>query len=502
MIKKLIGILFFTLSIILNGCVSPDKDGRSIGLINPESQGISSKAILEFLEAAERERRDDLHGIIILRHGQKIAEGYWAPYNAESPHMLFSLSKSFTSSAIGIAQDEGLLSIYDPVISYFPKEMPDSVSINLKAMRIKDLLRMTTGHDRDATGRMQSGGESWTSNFLSLEVEHLPGTHFVYNTAATYMLSAIVQKASGETLLQYLKPRLFDPLDIINPTWEVSPEGFNTGGYGLKVRTRDIVSFGQLYLQKGNWNGKQLISEAWIDEATSLQTSNGSNPDSDWNQGYGYQFWRCRHNLYRGDGAFGQYCIVMPQYDAVVAINSGTNDMQAIMDLVWDHILPAFKDEALPADEESYNALKEKLSGLSISTVEGENASSLAESVSNQPYVMKSNETGIVSIKFDLTSEDKSITFTSKDESLKIPVGYGSVKQGEMLIPRYGKQVVASSGAWISESNYRVKMCYYETPFIITFDFIFGDKILTMNADMNVSMANRRFLELTGEKVE
>jgi hypothetical protein len=313
------------------------------------------------------------------------------------------------------------------------------------------------------------------------------------------MLSAIIQKVTGETLLQYLTPRLFDPLDISNPTWEVCPEGINTGGWGLKVRTKDIANFGQLYLQNGKLNGQQLISEDWIEEATSLRTSNGSNPDSDWDQGYGYQFWRCRHNLYRGDGAFGQYCIVMPDQDVVVAITSGTNDMQAIMNVLWEHLLPGFRDKALPPDEENYLALENKLSGLSISKVEGEETSTFADVISGKAYTMEMNETGIESLVFDLTGEEKSITFTSKDESLKIPVGYGSTEPGEMLFPRYGKQPVASSGAWISNNNYRVKMCYYETPFIINFDFIFADNILTVNADMNVSMGDRKFLELKGK---
>ena len=139
------------------------------------------------------------------------------------------------------------------------------------------------------------------------------------------MLSAAVQKATGQTVLDYLKPRLFDPLGIEHPTWETSPQGISTGGYGLSIRTEDIAKFGQLYLQKGKWQGKQLVPEAWVEAATARQTSNGSNPKSDWDQGYGYQFWRCRHGAYRGDGAFGQYCVVLPEQDAVIAITSGVH---------------------------------------------------------------------------------------------------------------------------------------------------------------------------------
>ena len=160
------------------------------------------------------------------------------------------------------------------------------------------------------------------------------------------MLSAIVQKATGMTVLDYLRPRLFEPLGIEHPTWETSPQGISAGGFGLSIRTEDIARFGQLYLQKGNWQGKQLVPAAWVEAATARQTSNGSNPKSDWDQGYGYQFWRCRHGAYRGDGAFGQYCIVLPEQDAVIAITSGVKDMQAVLNLVWDKLLPAMKPVA------------------------------------------------------------------------------------------------------------------------------------------------------------
>jgi CubicO group peptidase (beta-lactamase class C family) len=396
--KKPISIISLVLLVIIFSCNQRDSSDDGSALYTPESQGIPSKAIISFLEAAENERPDDMHSIIIMRHGEKITEGYWAPYNEESNHMLFSLSKSFTSTAIGIAQDEGLLSIYDPVISFFPESLPDSISPNLKSMRIKDLLRMSTGHDQDATGRLMGNGTTWVEAFLSLDVEHKPGTHFVYNSAATYMLSAIIQKVTGETLLDYLTPRLFEPLGITNPIWDLNPDGVNVGGWGLNVRTKDIASLGQLYLQKGLWNGERLVSEAWVEEASSLQTSNGSSPDSDWDQGYGYQFWQCRHGLYRGDGAFGQYCIVMPEQDVVVAITSGTNDMQAIMNLVWDHLLPAFQDDALPPDEESYNSMINKLSGLKMSTIDGENSSKIAETISGKKYELEENALGMKSM--------------------------------------------------------------------------------------------------------
>ena len=185
--------------------------------------------------------------------------------------------------------------------------------------------------------------------FLSIPIINEPGSKFLYNSLATYMLSAIVQKVTGEKVVDYLTPRLFEPLGIQGMDWEVDPMGINTGGWGLRVKTEDLAKFGQLYLQKGMWNGKQIIPADWIEEATTAKIM--QDPDapqsrkdsSDWLQGYCYQFWRCRNNAYRGDGAYGQFIIVMPEKDAVVAITAETSDMQDEINLVWKFLLPAFE---------------------------------------------------------------------------------------------------------------------------------------------------------------
>jgi CubicO group peptidase (beta-lactamase class C family) len=205
--------------------------------------------------------------------------------------------------------------------------------------------------------------------FLEHPVAHAPGTWFRYNTPSTYLCSAIVTKVTGQTVLEYLKPRLFEPLGITAPTWGVSAEGYSLGGYGLFARTEDIAKFGLLYLQKGQWNGKQLIPESWVATATAQHVANdqapsGKNPD--WRQGYGFQFWRCRHNAYRGDGRDGQICLVMPDQDAVVAITAQTGQMQAELDLVWEKLLPAFRPTALPVDSVAHENLQQTLAHLEI----------------------------------------------------------------------------------------------------------------------------------------
>ena len=487
--------LVFSLSFLL--CKAQNEKVESS---TPESLGISSQAILDFIEAAEKERPNDLHSFILTRHGKIAAQGWWNPFQPESPHMLFSLSKSFTSTAIGIAQTEGLLSINDKVISFFPDQAPDTPSKNLQAMRVRDLLTMNTGHNEDATGRMTKDTISWIKGFFSLPVEHKPGTHFVYNSAATYMLSAIIQKVTGKKLIDYLTPRLFEPLGIQNPSWESSPEGINFGGWGLKVRTKDIASLGQLYLQKGLWQGKQLLPAAWVNDATTKQTSNGSNPESDWEQGYGYQFWLCRYGLYRGDGAFGQYCIVFPKQDAVLAITSGTADMGAIMNLVWKHLLPGLKEKSLEENKETYTMLQNKLSSLSLYTINGKPTSRRAAVISNQKYSLTANDEGITSIAFDFKTKNPSVTFTMRERPFTLPLGIGKLKNGSYLTPTGDSTPVASSGGWITPDTLQVRLWLYETPFSFTYDFTFDKNEVNIIRTSNVNIGPATKVEMKGTR--
>jgi len=322
----------------------------------PESQGVPSQAVREFLQAADK--INTLHSFMLVRHGRVIAEGWWKPEAADKPHVLHSLSKSFNATAVGLAIEDGKLSLEDPVLKFFPADAPASPSDNLKAMRVRDLLTMTCGHDTEPKA---VGGAPSVQQFLANPVPHEPGTHFQYNTMGSYTLSAIVTKVTGQTTLEYLKPRLFEPLGIENPVWESSPEGYSLGGYGLKLCTEDIAKFGQLYLQKGKWNGKQLVPEKWIEQATSKQVPNDQAGHAkmgvDWRQGYGFQFWRCTHNSFRGDGAAGQLCVVIPEKDAVMAITADTGSFQDEMNAIWDHLYPAFHSALLPEDATSQSEL-------------------------------------------------------------------------------------------------------------------------------------------------
>ena len=317
--------------------------------ITPEEAGVRREGILRFLEEM-KEKHLHMHDMMMLRHGKVFYEASFAPWSRDNLHMLFSLSKSFTSTAVGFAVQEGLLSLTDRLVDFFPELLPAGPCENMQKITVKHLLTMNTGHGVEP----EDHSDCWEKGFLRSYVEFEPGTHFLYNTFGTYMLSAIVQKVTGKKLLAYLREKLMDPLGMSPDIWtEESPSGVATGGYGMNVRVEDIAKLGQFYLQRGKWEGGQLLNEQWIMDAQTAWSDNSpTGGDSDWGRGYGYQFWMCTpKHVFRGDGAFGQYCIIMPDQDMVIAINSGVEDMGAVMKSIWDNILPAVDAFADAGDE-------------------------------------------------------------------------------------------------------------------------------------------------------
>lgn len=475
----------------------------------PEAQGISSASILSFVETIE-EQIDALHSFMLVRHGQVVAEGWWSPYGPTDLHMLFSLSKSFTSTAVGLAVAEGRLTVTDRVISFFPDDLPDNVSDNLAAMQVHHLLSMATGHTEDTTRYLHTAEDgNWVKAFLARPVEREPGTHFLYNTGATYILSAIMQKLTGQTLLQYLRPRLFDPLGIGEATWESCPRGINTGGYGLKITTEDIACFGQLYLQQGVWAGQQLVPADWIAAATAKQVSNGSKPESDWEQGYGYQFWRCRHGAYRGDGAFGQYCIVMPEQDAVLAITSGLSDMQAPLNIIWEKLLPALTPTALPADRASHAALQQKLARLALAPQAGSASTPLAAQVNGRRYefagdAQQSDNNDLAQIHavtLAFGENGTTVTLHNNYGEQRLACGYGEWHTGVITVDHRGPGAVAASAAWVTDDTYVIKYYFYQTPFCNTTTLQFTGDQLIYQGRLNVSFGPTEFPQLVGRQV-
>jgi CubicO group peptidase (beta-lactamase class C family)/predicted glycoside hydrolase/deacetylase ChbG (UPF0249 family) len=485
--KKALFLLFLSISLFAQKPISLPRS-------SPEAEGVSSEAIANFVEAASNSKHE-FHSFMVVRHGKVVAEGWWNPYRADLKHTMYSVSKSFTATAVGLAVSENRLTVNDKVISFFPDDLPSTISPNLAELRIKDLLSMSVGQSPEPQGMVMT--DNWVKTFLETPIVYQPGTKFLYNSAATYMLSAIVQKVTGQRVIDYLKPRLFEPLGISGIDWETSPSGINVGGWGLRLKTEDMAKFGQLFLQKGNWKGKQILPTAWVEEATSMKimqnpnASQAKKDSSDWLQGYCYQMWRSRNNSYRGDGANGQYIMVLPEHDAVIIVTAEAPDMQGEINLIWKYLLPAFQPQKLPKNAAALANLKTKLAAMAL------------------PLAAKSTpnalETQLVGKRFGITSSDKTfadIGFQFKDDvchlNLKtdsathvIPFGNGrwvesmTTKNGPYLVARaknnrigLGAFKVAGSYVWTSDKTLKLTLRYVESPhtetILCSFD---GDRV-------------------------
>ena len=472
----------------------------------PEAQGVPAQAILDFAKSADATIRD-FNSFMLVRHGHVIAESFWQPYAPGRKHTLFSLSKSFVSSAIGMLVDAGKLSVDAPVLSLLPDEAPDNPSDNLKAMRVRHLLSMSTGHEVDTTGSMfSSGASSWVRAVLSQPVTHVPGTHFVYNSGATHVLAAIVQRITGERLSQFLQPRLYAPLGI-DASWMTDPNGIDMGGWGMSTTTESIAKFGQLYLQKGMWQGQRILSDTWVTQATSKQVDNANPADPiqpiDWAQGYGYQFWRCQHGLYRGDGAFGQYCVVMPEQDAVLAITSGVPNMQAVLNLVWRILLPALGQSAGVSPDASATALlSSTLGSRRIAPVEGQRPSATAKRVSGTSFKLEPNDRGTTSLTFEFDNDGCTLVRQNAHGTEHIRCGYGDWRASEARLESFlglgGHTPTAASGAWTSADAFTMKVVFVETPFIETYVCHFGQNTLIVEPQVNVGFGPTTLPTLIG----
>ncbi len=483
----------------------------------PETEGVSSAGIDSFLTAEARSVHE-FHGFMFLRHGKVIAQGWWDPYKPTLKHTLYSTSKSFTSTAVGFAVSEKLLTVNDKVISFFPKSLPDSISPYLAQLTVKDLLTMSAGQTPDPTSSIPFKPGSWVKAFLALPIANKPGTVFLYNTMATYMLSAIVQKVTGQKEIDYLKPRLFDPLGIKGMDWEESAEGINTGGWGLRLKTEDIAKLGQLYLQKGMWNGKQLLPKAWVEEATTFKidqapgVAQSKKDSSDWMQGYCYQFWRCRHNAFRADGAFGQYIIVFSEQDAVIAINSESPDMQDELNLVWKYLLPAMQPGSLPANNAAESALEQHLAALNLPPLS--NTDKGATSVTGQTFSFQPNALKFKSVSLNISNgtchlilKKDSTTYTLNFDSGKWLIGQTAMPGPGLLtsanenFSMLTSYKIAGSYGWIDGQTLKLKLHYIESVHGEAFTFKFDGSKLTATVEYSEDFGKRKTM-LNGDLVQ
>jgi CubicO group peptidase (beta-lactamase class C family) len=484
---------------------SPHEHG-ALPRSTPEAEGVDPAGLLGFVEGLEQ-KIDAVHSVMLVRHGKVVLEGFWAPYAAGDLHVMYSVSKSFASTAIGIAQQEGLLRVHDLVLPYFPELAPEKPAEQMKNMRIHDLLRMSSGHQNDINPVIKARADGqWVRAFLATEVENKPGTHWVYNSGASYMLCALVQKVTGTTVEEYLRPRLFEPLGIERWFWCKSPEGVTLGDGGLSLRTEHLAKFGLLYLQQGSWAGRRILDENYVREASARQTSTGGNPDGNWDYGYGYQFWRCKGAGYRADGAFGQFSFIMPEHDAVLAVTSGTGDMNGVMDSVWHHVLPALRAKPLPVDPARRARLENKLGTLALPVQAGRPSSERAPAVSRRTYECEANELGIRTLSVDFDVADPVLRIEDGDGQHRIECGAGRWLRGRTsfqsrISNQYSapEQGIAASGAWTENDVYSAKLCFHESPYTLTGRLTFAGKEVLIDFEHNLRWGETKRPRIIGK---
>ena len=424
----------------------------------PESQGVPTSAVRELI--ATLDRVDSIHGLMIVRHGHVIAEADWAPYRASDPQHIFSISKSFLSTAFGFAIAEGLVSLDDRIVDLFPESAPAVVDDRVAALRIRHLLAMASGHPDDTMDALFAAGDGdWVAAFLAVPLEHDPGTHFFYNTGASYVLSAVAQKVTGQRLLDYLGPRLFEPLGIEGASWAQSPSGVDLGGFGLSVRLGDIAALGELYLRRGRWGDRQLLPADWVDQATSAHSDNSADDgtEDDWAQGYGYQFWRSTHG-YRGDGAFGQYCLVIPEHDLVVAITGSLPDMQLPLYPFWEGLLPSLSDAPLDEDPDAAAALAADVTRLSVPAPGMVRGDGDRPRVDGVLFDLEANDHGFETVSLRVGDASTSIVLRAGGADTVLEVGFGEWVRGTFAFWPEAGTSFAARGGWVGEREFRARV--------------------------------------------
>lgn len=465
----------------------------------PEELGISSSSILNFIEAVDQ-RSIKLHSLMILRHGKCAASIWWRPYSPEIPHHLYSLSKSFTSAAIGFAVDEGLLSLDDRITKFFPRRVGKRADPRIYSVTVEHLLNMTSGAVLVNETGMYAKSD-WVEWYLNAPLTSFPGEKFVYNSLNTYMLSAIIRKVSGVGLTEYLDERLFKPLNIETPIWQKCPMGIECGGWGLALKTEDIAKFGQLYLNNGVWEGKQLLPKGWAETSGSFHADTTSdtkftdNPNS--TAGYGYQFWLCRNEgWYRADGMMGQYAIIMPDKDMVIVTTAGCPVQLDVLDVLWDTLIPAI--DVIPEKSEPgpyYKKLNDLAAQISLPTPQAvARAREIEDRISGRVYELPINlfsmlplvvrylydltPMGIDSLRFDFGDDISYLHWHEDGCDMCVPFSLNGEFTACTLNYSGSEFETRVFAAWVDQKTLEIDIRLIRTPHMLVARFVFEDDVI------------------------
>ena len=455
------------LAIGLMASLSANAQTNELPRSTPEEQGVPSKALVALFDSLHALPLTDMHAVVVMRHGKVIGEMYPKPYAPEYRHTMYSCSKTFVGIAVGLAIEDNRLRLDDRVAAIFPELLPDSVSKDLADMTVRHLLTMASGVKPD--WNMRSRGKEWIRTFLSKPVE-APGTKYAYDSMVSYMLAAVVQKVTGKKLTEYLQERVFTPMNVTEWAWEESPEGVNTGGWGVHIQPESLAKFGQLILNEGRWEGKQLVSAEWIREMCKKHRETGR-------EVYGYHIWHCggHDGAVRADGALGQYVISVLDKDMVVVMTEATlGNGRDQRRLIWDVLLPYIQDEPLPTNKKDYQKLLKKQDGYKLAEVKGKASSAFASNWENKTIELGKNTFGWKSLKLNFGKKQVTMTVTeTSGKSYELPFGFQqwmtttfdayppySITPIDRFKGLEGPYYASGSYAWISKEELQLKAHY------------------------------------------
>jgi CubicO group peptidase (beta-lactamase class C family) len=465
----------------------------------PGEAGIDARVLENFLHALDADGID-LHSLVLHRKGRVAAEMYRWPYGPERPRVMHSVAKSFTACAIGMALEEGRFALTDKVAGFFPEYVPATPGEHLAAMTVEDLLTMRTGHAEETSGSRWRGlRTSWIAEFFKIPVVHRPGTVYKYTSAASYMLSAIITRTTGERLHDYLRPRLFEPLGISGETWDMGPDGINPGGNGLTCRTVDVLKLGILHAQRGVWQGKRLLSEHWIDSATRAHTK----------EGYGYHWMSGPRRTFCAMGVFGQLLVVFPDHDATLALTSAVNGVNAcsgtLLPRVHKHFQAIFADAA-GDQRDAEERLEARSRRVAAMTPLISAATPPAGRAGRLEYRMDSNPLGVSALSLNLTADACTLSLAGAQDEHRIEMGLGHWLEGEACVPapelHHGYEMqsarVVAGARWTDPDTLEMTWIFVESAFRDTVICRFEGDRVRYSRRVNVNSGALSQPELTG----
>lgn len=446
---------------------------------SPERMGIRSEDILACIQKFEQEELAT-HDFIVMRRGNVVFEQYWKPFHKDFNHRMYSVTKSFVSLAIGFLEQDGILGLDDRIVDYFPNEAKAATDPHFEELTVRQMLMMRTAKKRH-NWFDRKPADRVLDYFQNENLPRHPGTFFEYDSHGSFILCALVERLSGKTLMNYLREKLLDRIGFSKDADMLTcPGGHSWGDSALLCKPTDLLKVAQFCLQKGRWEGKQILNERYITEATSCQVKTVTTYYPGYHSGgYGYQFWCSYDNSFSFNGMGCQYAICIPDKEMVIVYNSDNqgNDYakKIIFDTVFDLIVRRAEDEPLPENKEEQKALADYAQGLCLYTPKGAKSSPLKERIDGMTFLLEENAMGIEKVRFTFTDEGGTLHYTNAQGDKQIDFGFGKNAFGKFPQKGYADRIgtvagdrlydCAASAAWVDDYTLQLEVQIIDTYF-------------------------------------